>query len=101
MRLASLGTRKLLALLISAPNLNEWLPQILVQFVTPWNWLSSSTNGQLQRPMFKPSPNGVSVPSPMNPAIPEVNSAVSAPWSVMFNPGNPRSLIGVLPSKNL
>ena len=79
-RLASLGTRRLLALRMSAPNLNEWLPQILVQLVTPWNWLSFSTNGQLQRPTFRPSPQlESSVPSPLNAGKPEVNSAWSAP----------------------
>src|ERR1039458_3976592 len=58
-RLASLGTRRLLALRMSAPNLNEWLPQFLVTLTTPWYWFSSSISGQLQRPTFKPSPHGL------------------------------------------
>src|SRR3974390_3823645 len=100
-RFWSLGTRRLLALRISAPNLMEWLPNILVQFVTPWNSLSFSTSGQLQRPTPKPSPQLVSVPSPSNSGSPDVNSACSAPALVMFSPGAPASLIGVAPWNDL
>src|SRR5215472_278530 len=86
-RLASLGTRKLLALRMSAPNLIEWLPHILVQFVTPWYWFSSSTSGQLQRPTLRPSPKLESVGESLfiwNAGRPEVNNNVSAPWLVIF-----------------
>src|ERR1019366_7849480 len=78
-RLASLGTRRLLALRMSAPNLNEWLPQFLVTLTTPWYWFSSSIRGQLQRPTLRPSPQLESVPSPWIAGSPEVNSAVKAP----------------------
>src|SRR5579859_336944 len=65
---------------MSAPNLIVWLPCVRVQLFTNWNCCSLSVSGQLQRPMFNPSPNEESVPFP-EPAPP--------PFSVKLKPGNP------------
>src|SRR5271155_3267478 len=57
-----------------------WFPFVLVQLFTTWNCCSLSTSGQLQRPIFRPSPKGDSVPLP-TPAVP--------PFRVNWKPANP------------
>src|ERR1700747_2912215 len=88
---------------MSPPNLMVWLPCVRVQLFTNWNCCSLSVNGQLQRPMFKPSPNEDSVPltepafAPFrvnwNPESPPVSGGPTMPGPEL-SPGNPRASIG-------
>src|SRR5580765_544770 len=89
---------------MSAPNLIVWLPSVLVQLFTNWNCCSLSVSGQLQRPIFKPSPNGVKPPVPPKsmPARPPVVGGPTIPWAqlvpaallLLFRHGTPNPSIG-------
>src|SRR3984957_670146 len=80
-----------------------WLPCVRVQLFTNWNCCSLSVNGQLQRPMFRPSPNEESVPFPLpvappfcvnwNPERPPVVGGPTIPGPEL-SPGNPRVSMG-------
>src|ERR1700719_3080230 len=89
---------------MSAPNLMVWLPCVRVQLFTNWNCCSLSVKGQLQRPMFNPSPKEERVPFP-EPAVPpfrlnwkpERPPVVGGPAMPLpeLRPGNPSVSIGV------
>src|ERR1700756_5386099 len=92
---------------MSAPNLMVWLPCVRVQLFTNWNCCSLSVRGQLQRPMFSPSPkeDRVPFPDPVGPPL-RVNwkperppvGVVGGPAIPLpeLSPGNPRASIGDL-----
>src|SRR6266849_9561887 len=72
-----------------------WLPWVRVQLFTNWNCCSLSVSGQLQRPIFKPSPKGVNPPVPPKsmPAKPPVVGGPTTPGP-LFKPGTPNPSIG-------
>src|SRR5215468_10390791 len=80
---------------MSAPNLIVWLPCDLVQLLTNCTCCSLSVSGQLQRPIFRPSPKGVNPPVPLKsiPANPPVMGGPTMPGP-LFRPGTPKPSIG-------
>src|SRR5215470_7392334 len=80
---------------MSPPNLMVWFPCVFVQLLTNWNCCSLSVNGQLQRPIFKPSPKALKPPVPLKskPDRPPVTGGPATPGPLL-SPGIPKPSIG-------
>src|SRR5258708_39035781 len=90
-RLASEGTRRLVACRKSAPNLNWWLPKIFVQLLTNCSPCSFSISGQLQRVILRASPRFPNPPPPPPTASKNNPGNPFVVTSEVFKPGNPNA----------
>src|SRR5579872_2272863 len=88
---------------MSAPNLNWWLPLILVMFPTHWNCCSRSMRGQLQRATPRPSPKFDSFDPVLFPAELTMSNSPrpDVKLSPMFALGIPKFVIAVVPASGL